>query len=248
MFQAVIPRFMALFLPSRCPVTGEVVEAAGIFSAQGWARLSFIQKPHCRQCGLPFTYNINEVAVEDTLCTECLTDEPPFAKARARLIYREAGRELVLKFKHGDRLDLIHAFTPWLKEAGEEMREETDLLIPVPLHFWRLLNRRFNQSAILAQHLAKLWGKPVLCNALQRIKNTVPQASLPRKERLKNVRTAFRLNPQTQKQIEGKTILLVDDVYTTGSTLRACTETMLKAGAAKVNVLTIARVLRDGDL
>ncbi|MBU6234320.1 MAG: ComF family protein [Alphaproteobacteria bacterium] len=228
-------------LPPLCPATGQEVDAHGTVAYDYWASLRFIRKPYCSQCALPFPHDLGGVQPEGLICAACMEYPPTFRRARAALIYDDASRKIILRYKSGDQLQAVRAFVPWMREAGADVLAEADVLVPVPLHRFRLLRRRYNQSALLAQRL----GRPVCVDALERIKRTVPQGSLSRKERDKNVRGAFRVNPARVGQIAGKTVLLVDDVFTTGATLNACADALYKAGAAAVDVLAIARVPKD---
>ena len=152
---------------------------------------------------------------------------------------------MILAFKYGDRLHAVKTFVPWMMRAGQALIDEADIIIPVPLHNRRLRERRFNQSALLAQEISRKSGKAYMPDLLQRTRHTIPQQGLNYKERGKNVHGAFEVNPDHLVTIEGKTILLIDDVYTSGATLNECARVMKKAQAAAVNVLTIARVTRE---
>jgi ComF family protein len=229
-------------LPPRCVVTGELVERQGMVAPAAWADLDFIADPFCNACGFPFDYEVDK----GSLCVECLGEHPPYESARAALKYTDASRALILGFKHGDRTYAVKAFVPWMKRAGETMLAQADYLVPVPLHHWRLVSRRYNQAALIAGYLAKETGKDVLPDALVRTRATPSQGYLNAKERFKNVRRAFAMNRSRKKQIAGKKIILIDDVYTTGATVKECAEVLLKGGAEKVHVLTLARVTRDG--
>ncbi|HXL99201.1 MAG TPA: ComF family protein, partial [Rhizomicrobium sp.] len=147
--------------------------------------------------------------------------------------------------KRADRLDLVPAFARWLERAGRDLLAEADILVPVPLHRRRLWSRRFNQSALMAQRLAKLTGKPADPLVLERIRPTPSQGEMPSaKARRRNVRGAFRIAPKRADAVRGRTVLLIDDVFTTGATVSACARTLKRAGARKVLVLTLARVVR----
>lgn len=230
-----------IILPPRCPVLGETVDGPGLLSPGGWSQLDFIADPACAVCGYPFEFEVEKGA----LCAACLAGPPPFASARAAIVYGGAGREAVLKFKHGDRLDLVPAFVPWLARAGAEMLAEADLIVPVPLHRRRLLRRRYNQAAAIARALSARTGIPASTDVLRRVRHTAPQGFLNRKDREQNVRAAFAAGPGPR--ITGKTVILIDDVYTTGATVSECAAALLKAGAAKVHVLTLARVVKPGQ-
>lgn len=229
-------------LPPRCIITGDPVERQGMIAAGAWAELDFIAPPFCDCCGFPFEFE----AGGGSLCGTCLVERPPYETARAALKYNDSSRDLILGFKHADKLHSVLAFTPWLKRAGEEMLKDADYLVPVPLHRWRLIARRYNQSALIAQALARETKIPCLLEALTRTRDTPSQGHLNAKERFKNVKRAFALNPKIKEQIKDKTIVLVDDVYTTGATVTECAEALLKGRAGKVHVLTLARVARPG--
>ena len=179
----------------------------------------------------------------EVLCAACLESPPLFRQARAALIYDDASKALILRFKHGDQLQAVRVLTPWLAEAGAELIAQADVFVPVPLHRWRLLKRRYNQSALLAARLARQSGKAAAVDALVRVRATPPQGHLKRAERAANVRGAFRV--RDARAIAGKRVLLVDDVMTTGATLNACAGALLDAGALSVDVLCVARVVRD---
>lgn len=227
-------------MPPRCVVTGDIVETQGTIAPAAWAGLDFIAAPLCDSCGRPF-----EIAVEaGALCGECLEDRPEFASARAALKYNDTSRDLILGFKHADKTHSVLSFVPWMRRAGTEMLERADYLVPVPLHRWRFIKRRYNQSALMACALSKETMLPCLPDALLRVRATPSQGHLKAQERHKNVRKAFALNPKYKNMIAGKNIVLIDDVYTTGATVRECTKELLKGGAGEVNVLTLARVVK----
>ena len=226
-------------LPPRCMGTGEIVDRQGMISARFWPELSFIEKPCCQTCGLPFSFD----TPEGTLCASCMESEPKFDLARAAVAYNDASRKLVLDFKYGDRLHAVHTFVPWMARCGAEIISQTDVVVPVPLHPRRLWMRRFNQSALLAAALARSCGKDYISDALLRLRATKQQKGLSRKERLQNVKNAFAVNEK--RDVRGKNVLLIDDVFTSGATLNECARALKKSGAEKVFVLTIARVTRE---
>lgn len=229
-------------LPPRCIVSGQMVERQGMIAPEIWSTLDFIAAPFCAICGFPFEFE----AGEEAQCASCLANAPPYETARAALKYGESSRDIILGFKHGDKTHAVKAFMPWLKRAGADMLKEADFLVPVPLHFWRLVSRRYNQAALIAQALAKETDKPVISNLLRRTRATPSQGHLNAKQRFRNVRRAFILDPKYTEEVKGKAIVLVDDVYTTGATVRECAKVLMKAGAKKIHVLTLARVVREG--
>lgn len=236
-----------LILPPRCPVSGEIVEAQGMICHDVWKIISFISAPFCACCGVPFGMDLaGEGAENDMLCAACLSGKPPFRMARAALRYEGAGRDLVLAFKHGDKTHAALSFTPWLLRAGAPFLDDADALVPVPLHPWRLLRRRYNQSIIISKHMAARTGLRVFPDVLRRHKATVSQGKMNSQQRDRNVRGAFSVPSRHKESVRGKKLVLIDDVYTTGATARACAKTLLNAGAERVDVLTLARVAREG--
>ena len=172
-------------------------------------------------------------------------DEPfPFKRARAVFRYDEASRALILRFKHADRLEGVPAFAKWMARAGADLFQPSTLLVPVPLHRWRLLGRRYNQAAVLALAVGRETGAQVQVQALTRHRWTPVQGHLGRVERARNVKGAFSVPPRFQSVISGRPVVLVDDVMTTGITLAECALALIKSGAAQVDVLTLGRVVR----
>jgi ComF family protein len=203
--------------------------------------LNFLDGPACAQCGLPFEIDPGG----ETLCVACLAHPPAFDKARAIMRYDEASRKPILALKHADRLDLVPAFGRWLERSGRELLAGSDLIVPVPLHHARLWTRRYNQSAELARALSRLGELPVDPFVLCRTRSTPSQGQMPSASaRRRNVRGAFSVSDARKAGLEGKRILLVDDVMTTGATANACAKALKRAGAANVYVLALARVVR----
>lgn len=230
-------------LPSRCIITGEELNDNMRISSKAWAALDFINDPMCICCGMPFSFDVEE----QTLCTACLDRPPLFASARAALIYNDNSRDLVLGFKHADKTHAVKAFTPWLLRTGSEMLKAADLIIPVPLHYTRLIKRRYNQAALIGKEIGRESGIDFLPDGLRRIRATPTQGHLSYTERSKNVKRAFAVHPKHTDKIKDKTIILVDDVYTTGATIGECTQTLLKSGAKAVHVLTLTRVVQSSS-
>lgn len=177
------------------------------------------------------------------MCALCLVEPPPYTRARAALAYDDVSRRLVSCFKYSDQTNLLPTFAPWLVRAARELLP-VDVIMPVPLHRWRLLRRKYNQAGLMAQAVGHDLGIKVELLTLQRQRATRQQVGMKREERLKNVRDAFVVTGS----VSGKTVLLVDDVLTTGATLEACTKALLQAGAAEVRVLTLARVIKPGQV
>ncbi len=228
-------------LPPRCLKCGEVVAATGALCPTCWQQLSFLEPPCCACCGQPFDFDLGA----DALCGACTANPPAFDRARAVLRYDQASRDLVLAFKHADRTSLSPTFGAWLGRVGRELIADSDLIVPVPLHWSRLFTRRYNQAALLAQALGAITGKPVVPDLLIRRRATQKQGHLGRLARQRNVAGAFALHPRRAEGLSGRRILLIDDVITTGATVTNCAKVLRKGGAESVNILAIARVIQE---
>tara|TARA_R110002095_G_scaffold168819_3_gene146526 strand:- start:540 stop:1277 length:738 start_codon:yes stop_codon:yes gene_type:complete len=237
--QSLVQSGVDLILPPRCSLTGDIVDAQGMLSARAWGGLHFVSDPYCAHCGVPFEFE------SGSTCLDCMDHTPPFSMARAALVYNDTSRDLILGFKHGDKTHVVRSFVPWLKKAGAPMWGAADYLIPVPLHARRLIARRYNQAALISGALSAAVGVAHLPRAMRRIRATASQGHLSTEARAKNVRKAFDIYPEFSEILRGKNIVLIDDVYTTGATLRECTQTLKQHGAADVRVLTLARVLKS---
>lgn len=230
-----------LLYPPLCIGCRTQVGEPGSLCAACWQDIDFIDGPACRCCGLPFDLDPGS----DTLCAACLADPPSFDTARAVMRYDDKSRGPILALKHADRLDLIPGFVRWLDRAGRGLLDESDIIVPVPLHRRRLWHRRYNQAAELARGLGALTAKPVEPMVLRRVRPTPSQGAMPSaKARRRNMRGAFQVPPERRSTVEGRAVLLVDDVLTTGATADACARALKRAGVEKVSVLALARVVR----
>jgi ComF family protein len=171
-----------------------------------------------------------------------------FDAARAACLYDEHSRDPILKLKHADRTDLAPLFVRWLSRAAAELLEEAEAIAPAPLHPLRLLRRRYNQAAEIARPLAKLSGVPYLPDALVRRRATETQGGKSGTHRRRNVAGAFHVPDRRRAQVEGRRILLIDDVLTTGATAEGCARALKRAGAARVDLAVLARVKEAGGL
>ncbi len=223
-------------LPPRCLSCGGIVEAPGRLCMACWTPIRFLGKPCCAVCGDPFPY----VREGSLICLSCAAQPPSFDRARAVFAYDDSTRKLILAFKHGDRTDAAPAYAAWMARAGAELFAEVDLIAPVPLHRWRLLRRRYNQAALLALEIGRITGKPVEPDLLIRKRATPSQGTLGRAARRRNLRGAFAV---ARQDLAGRRLLLIDDVLTSGATVGECARALKRAGAAGVDVLTLARVV-----
>jgi ComF family protein len=203
-------------------------------SVEGWSRMQFIEAPLCDGCGTPFEYETG------LSCVACTAQPRAFDRARAACFYDDASRDLILQFKHADRVDLVPLFTSWLRRAAGELLADADVVVPVPLHRGRLLKRKYNQAAELARPLAASAGARYLADTLRRARDTGSQAGRSGSARRRNVQGAFKVSHPGR--IAGKRVLIVDDVMTTGATVEACARALKRAGAVGVDVAVLARV------
>ncbi len=226
-------------LPPQCLSCRAPVDSHGQVCSICWSEIDFISDPRCAACGRPFEYDVGPRA----LCGACIAEQPVYGRARSVMRYGERSRGLVIGFKHGDRTERAKTFGDWLVRVGEEILPAADALVPVPLHRMRLLSRRFNQAAMLALVTGRRSGVPVQLRLLVRNRATPSQGGLNAGERRANVRGAFAVRPGQERQVRDRRLVLVDDVMTTGATVSACAQVLLKAGAAAVDVLTLVQVV-----
>jgi ComF family protein len=225
-------------LPTLCVSCREPVDGEGV-CASCWAKLSFIAPPFCPRLGIPFVYDPGP----ELLSMEAIANPPAYQRARAAVRYDDVARTLVHSLKYQDRTDLAPAMGRWMARAGNELLDEADVLVPVPLHWRRGWSRRYNQSGALAKVIGEIVNVPVAGRALARIRATPQQIGLSRSERARNVQGAFQVLAERRAEVEDRRIVLVDDVLTTGATLDACARALLRAKAADVDVLVFARVV-----
>jgi ComF family protein len=227
-------------LPPRCLSCGAIVDEPDALCGRCWAAMTFFTPPWCAVCGLPFPHPMGD----DAICADCARDRPSWDRARAVLRYDKHSRHLVLALKHADRTHLARALGGWMRRAGAEILDGTDLVVPVPLHWTRLFARRYNQAGLLAHAIRAAGGPPVAPDWLVRRRRTPSQGRLGPAARTRNVRGAFALRPG--RSIRGQRIVLIDDVLTTGATVEECARILRRGGAEFVGVLTLARALRAG--
>lgn len=207
-----------------------------------WRKTPFIAGLVCDRCGVPLPGGeAGEVAV----CDDCMMIARPWGQGRSALLYRDNARSLVLALKHGDRMDLARPAAGWLLRAARPILRPGMLVVPVPLHWFRLLRRRYNQAALLSKELAGLAGIAHCPDALVRRRTTGTQEGRTRDGRFANMSDAFKVPRHRSALIEDREVLLVDDVMTSGATFSAATEALFSAGARSVDVVALARVAKD---
>jgi ComF family protein len=229
----VIASIAGFALPPRCAGCGLIVGDDHRLCLACWESLSFLTGSGCELCGAP-------VAPDHAVCAPCLQSAPDHDGAYASVAYGDVARNIALKLKHGRRIGLAKLIA---KLMTRRLPYEPGILVPVPLHRWRILGRGFNQSALVAGHLAKSNGLPIEIDALKRTRSTPLLRGYNARERSKAVRGAFSVNPAARPRLRGQTVFLIDDVYTSGATANACARALKRSGASKVFVFCWARVL-----
>ena len=233
-----------LIYPPACLACRKATAQSNALCGACWGGIRFIERPFCERTGTPFPLDLG---AEGLVSPDVIADPPVYARARAVARFEDGPvRRLAHQLKYGDRLDLAGPMGAWMARAGDDLLGEADLLIPVPLHRSRLIARRFNQSALLARAISGRSGVPVDADTLHRRKATSPQVGLTRSQRAANVQGAFHVAPECALAVEGRAVVLVDDVLTSGATINAAARALLRAGARRVDVLVFARVVVDG--
>lgn len=224
-------------LPPRCAGCGEVIGEAGSFCATCWSKLQWLGNGGCQRCGLPLA------GTEIDMCGRCLADPPRIDRIRAAVAYDEMSRSIALRLKYGRKVALARTMARYMAPLGDE---RDAVLVPVPLHRWRLWGRGFNQSGLVARELAKAWGMPVSLDSIRRVRRTRPLKGLNHSQRRKAVAGAFQAG--VSNQVRDRNVILIDDVLTSGSTAEACAKVLRRAGARRVELICWARVVRPGQI
>jgi len=226
-------------LPPRCGGCGTIVDEVDSFCAPCWSKLEFLGAGGCLRCGLPLR------ATDADLCGACLARPPRLDRIRAAVAYDDISRSIAMRLKYGRKVALARTMSrfmqPLLGAVGPDV-----VLVPVPLHRARLWNRGFNQSAFVARELSRRTGVPLAVDALKRVRSTPPLKGMSMRQRRRTVAGAFRVSRPAE--LAGRTIVLVDDVFTTGSTANACARALKRAGAARVDLISWARVIRPSQI
>ncbi|MDJ0822683.1 MAG: ComF family protein [Paracoccaceae bacterium] len=230
-----------MIYPPRCLSCGGLVESDFGLCGECWRDTPFIAGLACDLCGTPLPGQSDQAEH----CDDCLTTARPWSQGRAALTYQGRGRRVVLALKHGDRHDIAKPAARWMARVTRELVTDQTLILPIPLHFHRLLARRYNQAALLGQALADELGCDFSPDALVRPRATPKLDGKRREERFEILCDSLSTHPKRRSQIEGRDVLIVDDVMTTGATLASAAEAVLAVGATRVCISTLARVAKD---
>ncbi|MDF3059969.1 MAG: ComF family protein [Microvirga sp.] len=233
---------LGIVYPPTCIGCGGATGEPHSLCARCWSQIAFIERPFCERLGTPFAIDLGM----PLLSPAAIAEPPVFERARAVARYDDVARRLVHRLKYGDRLELARALATMMVRSGAELLAEAQVIVPVPLHRWRLWWRRFNQAMALASVVSKASGVPCDPFLLARVKPTKPQVGLSKAQRGENLQGAFRVPAEARPRLEGKRVLLVDDVLTTGATANAASRALLRGGARAVDVLAFARVAEAG--
>lgn len=228
---AMLNSLLRILFPEKCPLCQKPSTSHEIapICPECWQTINFYNGPRCERCGRPL---VSDVSIT---CGECLENEPAFTSARSFGLYEGVLKEAINLFKyHG----IKRLARPLSRMMARIERPYIDAIVPVPLHKGRLREREFNQSALLARYLSRYLKIPLITDCLIRVKATAPQVGLSARERKRNTRNAFRV--KDANMIKKKNIILVDDVITTGATVRECSKILRKAGAGEIHVIALA--------
>ena len=226
-------------LPPRCPGCGTVTDEPHRFCLGCWSALTFLGEPCCARCALPFAYGEGA----EVICGHCLAEPPAYDRLRAAVAYGEIARTVALKLKYGGRPGVAETMARFMERHLDA--SAAPILAPVPLHRWRIWRRGYNQAALIAGAIARRAGLEARLDLVERVKATPVLRGMNKRQRRDAVRGAFRINPKQKARLEGRAVILVDDVYTSGATANACARILRRAGAARVEVLCWARVVRE---
>jgi ComF family protein len=229
--------------PPVCLSCDKPVATADALCAECFKALRPITAPLCPVLGLPFEVSLGP----DARSAEAIADPPPFDRARSAVVYNDVARALVGKLKYGDRPEIARFCARLMAQAGHELWGADAILVPVPLHRRRQFSRRYNQSTELARALGKLTGTPVDPLLALRKKHTRQQVGLSGDARQRNVAGAFAAHPDVLLRLKGRRVIIVDDVITPGSTVKAVTRALKSGGADRIDVVSFARVVTGSD-
>jgi ComF family protein len=228
--------FIKLIFPPQCLNCNILLTEIGLCS-DCWQRINFYDGNGCTICSMPIQIKDSEI----NICGKCLITPPNYSRSSYVFQYDDNSHKLIYQFKYHDKLYCTKYLSAWMSRVGQELIQQADMIIPIPLHKYRLITRKYNQSALLARSIAEINKKPYFPSIVGRVKNNKQQTALTRKQRKKNVKGIFKIRPGKSHFIKGKIILLIDDVITTGATIEECAKELIKGGCKAVYILTLAK-------
>ncbi len=230
--------------PPTCLYCDTPIVDANALCASCWPGLRPITRPMCPVLGLPFAVSLGPEARS----AAAIADPPPFDRARSAFIYNDLARAIVSRLKYGDKPELSRFCALTMTTACAEILDGDPVLVPVPLHRFRQWQRRYNQSTELCRALAQLRGLDVAPLLVRRTRRTRQQVGLSAAQRQRNVAGAFEVRAEALSAIAGRRVVIVDDVITTGATVRALTLALKRAGIEQIDVISFARVVIGADM
>lgn len=237
-----LTKLLKLIFPPKCVLCGKIIEDDDTLCHDCWSKVKFIERPYCSKCSTPLEFCVSG----DDICIPCLVNKPLFIKSRSAVIYDEEVSKIIFNFKFHDKTYLKRFIGKCMFRASADIIDNIDILIPIPLHKKRLIFRKYNQSLLLANEIAKLSNKKVIHDFLCKTKHTVPQASLKQADRKKNLKNKFIINKKYLKNIDvykNLNFAIIDDVMTTGSTINECIKVLNKSGIKNVYSITFAKTV-----
>lgn len=226
-------------LPPRCGGCGDIIDEVDGFCAPCWSSIEWLGNAGCTRCGIPLE------GTDAELCGRCIAAPSPLDRMRAAVAYGDLSRLIALKLKYGRKVALARTMARFMAPLRADAGLPA-LIVPVPLHRRRLWSRGFNQSALVARDLARRWEIPVAPRLLRRTRSTPPLKGLNYQQRRRTVAGAFAVDPAAR--LDGRAVILIDDVMTSGATAEACALSLRKAGAARIELISWARVVRPAHI
>lgn len=238
LIRAGVRQVLDFALPARCAGCGVIVAEVHSFCPDCWTQVEFLGESGCSTCGIPLE------ATDAEECGACLAAPPRIQRTRSAVAYDDLPRSIALRLKYGRKVALARTMARYMRPFVAEMQDA--ILVPVPLHRGRLWQRGFNQSALVARELSRHTGLKSEPWLLRRIKHTPPLKGMSLRQRRKTVAGAFSVDASAD--LQGRTVVLVDDVLTTGSTANACARVLKRAGASRIELVSWARVIRPAQM
>ena len=232
-------KFLSIIFPTKCPICSSIIRSGSHLCFKCWGEVDFISDPACKKCSYPFEFDIGV----DSLCGSCIENEHYFDSAMSVMRYGDSSKKIIHKLKYSDKAHLAKNIARLMHAKIQSKIGDIDLIIPVPMHRRKIRKRLYNQSALIASHLSKISNIASMPNCLIKTRHHVPQTGLCSHLRKDNVKNSFSVNKNHFSEIHNKNILLVDDVYTTGSTVDECSKVLKQSYCNKVKVITLARVV-----